>query len=314
MHDLNIAFCLEDPLYCRRLRDYLTQTAQEETAFHFFTCRQDFQEASEKQAFSVVLAGSSFLEDQLQKRNDTLLILLDEGSVSQELSGYPCIQMFQPADRLIRELYDCIGETGPKDRVFTTGKQCIAITGLVDQGKQHKFTMQLAAKLSEETSVLYVNFMDFPGITHEEEPVSRDLSDLLYYSLTDAERFTLKTRAVISKQDGYDTIPPAVNPENLHELKAEEYERFFRMLIERTTYRVILLDFGFLLPGFRKLMKQFDRVAVLTDQTTEESRRSACQRFFQKAEQGDMIEFINCAEGDLSDWSSRLYKGGDPNG
>ena len=129
-----------------------------------------------------------------------------------------------------------------------------------------------------------MNFCDFPGLSgFLNQEFTKDLSELLYYSRLEEDRFYGKLSTVIEHNNGFDLIPPAANPENLHEFNAEEYQSFFTKLCERTPYQTILIDFGFVLPGFRELLRRC--MAVLLPESEgalSEHRRTAFLEWFKE--------------------------------
>ena len=253
-----MAICAPDPKYCERLAEYFGRHRTDRADIRVFCDRKRFQEENEKGIFQTVLLEESFFPE--EQNSETRYILLNEGRISEDWKDFPTIFQFQSADHLLRELFSMTTEF-EENSIYTGGKELIGVYSPHQHDLQMAFSLGLAEVLSEKRRVLYLNFMDCAGFgSLLGEEYQGDLGDLLYYVKTGQERLSGRLSGMIYQLGRISYIPPAVNPENLHEADREDYERLLRFLTDKTDYETIVLDFGAMLPGFGELLARCDRI------------------------------------------------------
>ena len=261
MRAIRLAFGIKDQRYGKKLSEYLAVHPRELFTVTVFSDPAKLNR--KKEQFDAVLAEEEFLSKKEKEIKAPVQILLRDQTASLEVKDFPGISMYQTVDGILKEVLTLLGDAVPRDSLYLGGKQVIAVFSPDGDRDQMLLSLHLAERLSKETRILYVNFCDFPGLSgYLGREFGKDLSELLYYSRQDAERFYGKLSTVIEQYNGFDLIPPAANPENLHEFTAEEYRNFFTKLCERTPYQTILIDFGFVLPGFLDLLKRCNAVLL----------------------------------------------------
>ncbi len=282
---MKIALGVTDRRYGERLSEYFAEKQREDVKLSWFRDPKEMKEEKNTGDFEVILAEEEYFLDPKTVRDIPLKILLHEGTAPEELKTLPSIEKYSSVEKILQQVYSLLGEEGPKDRVYLGGKQMIAVYSPAMAEGQIWFSRALAKRLAVKGELLYLCFMDFPGVRANEEDSVSDLSELLYYSRKGETHFMNRLKAAVIRQDGFDTVPCAKNPENLHEFSAEEYEKFFKIMLERSAYRVIIVDFGFLLPGFIRLMRLFSTL-YLPMKNTELSRirQEAFEEYWRKSE------------------------------
>lgn len=286
-----LAICARDSAYLRRLAEYLGRQKRDHPDIRFFSERERYLSEDAEGIFGAVLLEESFFPE--EPHGSTRYILLNEGMVPEEWKGFPTIFKYQSADNLLRELLSQTAEFGEKS-VYTGGKELIAVYSPHQHDLQMAFSLGMAEILSRKRRTLYLNFMDCAGFEQQfQETYRGDLGDLLYYVKTGEERLFGKLNSMTYRIGEVDYIPPALNPENLHEAGSEDYEAFLQYLTDKTDYEVIVLDFGEILPGFAELLSRCDRIfCPMQDGGMNEARKQQFLSYLRMDEGTDLAERV----------------------
>ena len=257
MHKPRIAICVADQSYCEKLVAYLAGEKQKHAEVYVFSEPEVFWGSAERVDFHAALMEEVFFEKERIYNGVTRFILMHEGAVAEKWQDFPTIYKYQTVDAILREIYGLIGDDQTEEGVYPGGKELIGVYSPHGHDLQIAFSLGLAEILAEKKRVLYLNLMDcagFEGLFGETYPV--DLGDLLYFARKGGDRFFRKLSTMLYKTGDADYIPPAQNPEILHEATKEDYGQLLSLLCEKTDYQTIVMDFGALIPGFSELMQR----------------------------------------------------------
>ena len=261
MHKPRIAVCVADRSYCEKLVAYLAGEKQKHAEVYVFSDPEVFWGSAERLDFHAALMEEPFFENDRIYTGITRFILMNEGVVAEKWRDFPTIYKYQKVDAILREIYGLIGEYQTEDGIYPRGKELIGVYSPHGHDLQIPFSLGLTEILAEKKRVLYLNLMDcagFEGLFGESYTV--DLGDLLYFARKGGERFFQKLGMMLYKTGDADYIPPAHNPEVLHEATKEDYEQLLALLCEKTDYQTIVIDFGVVIPGFAELMQRFEKL------------------------------------------------------
>lgn len=284
-----LAVCANDAAYLQRLAEYLGRQRHDQVELRVFHDRDRFLSEDAKGLFGAALIEEGFFPEQMQQT--TRYILLNEGMVSEEWKGFPTIFKYQSADHLLRELLSQTSEF-EESSIYTGGKELIAVYSPHQHDLQMAFSLGMAELFSRKKRVLYLNFMDCAGFEQQfQEAYQGDLGDLLYYVRNGEERFSGKLTAMTYRTGEVYYVPPAVNPENVHEAGKEDYGRFLQYLTDRTDYEMIILDFGVILPGFAELLARCDRIyCPVREGEINEARKQQFLNYLRMDQGSDLAE------------------------
>ncbi len=260
MHKPRIAICVADPSYCEKLVAFLAGEKQRHSEVYVFSDPDVFWGSAERVDFHAALMEEMFFENDRIYTGITRFILMNEGMVAEKWRDFPTIYKYQTVDAILREIYGLIGEYQTEEGIYPSGKELIGVYSPHGHDLQIAFSLGLAEILAEQKRVLYLNFMDcagFEGLFDETYPT--DLGDLLYFARKGGERFYQKLGTMLYKTEHADYVPPAHNPEILHEATKEDYEHLITLLCEKTDYQMIVMDFGAMIPGFAELMQKCEK-------------------------------------------------------
>ena len=225
MHKLTLAVCAEDEAYLRRLSEYLISRRGDEIGLRIYSEKEAFQQEDEKGVHDAALVEAAFLKKEMLRKKQGQYILLSEGEVPEKWKELPAIYKFQSADNLIREVFS-MTEGTEESSVFTGGKELIGVYSPHQADHQISFSLRLSEELAGKGRVLYLNLMDCAGFEERfGEQYTSDIGDLIYYAKTAENRFEHKLHSMIYRRGAVDYVPPARNPENMHEALFEDYER-----------------------------------------------------------------------------------------
>ena len=105
--------------------------------------------------------------------------------------------------------------------------------------------MTLGEILAEKSRTLYLNLEDYHALSVlGAGDWHLDLSDLLYQYRLDTEKVVPRLPGCIRRFTRLEFIPPSFSPEDLRDVKGEEWTGFIRLITETGMYQDIILDLG----------------------------------------------------------------------
>lgn len=256
MQKIKIAVCDTETVYCERLTEYLVSQGRENCEILMYTNPDAFWEDQRTRNCHAALMGEEFWRVYVHEGGVTRYIYLCEDKVPDEWNEFPAIYKYQSAENIMREIYGLIEEPEESRGAFLGNKEIIGVYSPHQHELQSMFTLTMARMLGEQEKVLYLNFMDCAGFADlYGESYEQDIADLLYVTRAQAASFGTRLRSMTHSIGGVDYIPPAVNPENLHEAGKEDYMNLLQLICKRTDYDVVIIDFGAMVPGFYEMLR-----------------------------------------------------------
>ena len=257
MAKIKIVICDTQTAYCERMTTYFMNRRKGEFEVRTYTDPEKFWEEIGTLTSHAVLMSEAFWKDEVFEGSVMRFIFLYEERIPEKWNSFPAIYKYQSVENIIREILGLIEEKGEAGRICVGSKQLIGIYSPHQHELQSVFALTVAKLLSEKEKVLYLNFMDCAGFgSFSGEDYEQDIGDLLFMARGSLTSFGTKLKAMVHKLGDIDYIPPALNPENLHEASAEDYKNLLQLIDKSTDYSVILMDFGMMLPGFYELIRE----------------------------------------------------------
>lgn len=311
MRKILIAVCDTDGSYGEKLGEWFSLQRGEKLQSMFFSTPESFWEYHGSKKPDIVLLGTGFLDDpaiceeimgqrkRVQEespkggKDEILWMYLRTLDSKEPIPAYirdlPAVDKYQPASRILREIFtvyqqwenETLNEVSEEREVIGIYSPCHSIW-------QTPFALTFAQGLAQEEKVLYVNLQEcagFGGWFGEE--YEKDLLDVMYLCLNDGGNIAHCVGSALYTMEGVDYIPPAKDGGCLGEISAEDYLKFVKLLAEHSGYRVILLDFGMMVPGFFQLLEVCSKVYIVTE--AEELCKASLQQFRQMAERQENI-------------------------
>lgn len=273
MDRLSVVICEEDRTYGEKLTAWLAEQGKEEVMAYYFSEEEKLRIYYQKEPPDIILIGKSFAEipwisEKITgEERKSLWIYLEEDAIQMEEKNginIPVIEKNQPATAISRQIfreYECgrykeHGISYRKTEIigwYTPG----------GSGWQTPLALTMAAVLGRKEKVLYLNLKECAGFDGWfQEKYDLDIMDLIYMAVENEKNFMQKIKSLVYVMEGFDYVPPVLDSHLLGETSSREYEEFLRILETKAPYDVILLDMGFMLPGFFRILEKCSCIYV----------------------------------------------------
>ncbi|MEY8391196.1 hypothetical protein D3Z36_04490 [Lachnospiraceae bacterium] len=286
MRKIMIAVCDTDAAYGKKLGEWISLEHEEKFTGVSFSSVQCFQESCSSQNADIVLVGKQFLEDPLlrqellkqkteeerqiqnaQEKPMWVYLCGQEEEVPLCMQGFPTVAKYQPASRILREVFVYYQNWGnSREPGSTAEKEVIGIYSPGHSIWQTPFALTFAQALGQREKLLYVNLKECAGFSGWFlEEYEKDLLDVMYLCLSNEVNVSDCVNSALYCVEGIHYIPPAKDGGCLGEISAEDYISFVKLLAAKSGYDVILLDFGMMIPGFYRLLEKCSKVYITTE-------------------------------------------------
>lgn len=286
MSKIIIAVCDTDGVYAERLGEWISLEHRGELQAMSFCSPECFLENFSIHRPDIILLDQGFLEhvrvrellkqqkarDERKKESwqeDTMWLYLhgEELADTAHVLGLMAVEKYQPASQILREVFFYYqqwgGRTHAEDGV---NKEIIGIYSPGHSIWQTPFALTFAHALTQREKVLYINFKECAGFEGWfQEKYERDLLDVMYLCLSNEVNIMDCVNSALYTLEGVHYIPPAEDGGCLSEVTAQDYIKFVQLLERKSSYDVILLDFGMMIPGFYQLLDLCSRVYITTE-------------------------------------------------
>ena len=124
-----------------------------------------------------------------------------------------------------------------------------------------RFAMRMGRVLSESIPTLYLNLEGYSGLNYYlPEESGMNLGDLLYYMKQESINPVWKISTLISHMNGLDYIAPIRAEQDFREVTKEEWNQLLDLILEKSIYKVIILDLGDTVDGLYDLLGRCSKV------------------------------------------------------
>lgn len=312
MRKILIAVCDTDGAYGEKLGEWLSLQRGEKLQGMFFSSPERFLEYHDSRKQDIVLLGRGFLDNPqiyekiIRQRKDVhkeargdgegevLWMYLRAADSREQVPDYirelPAVDKYQPASRILREIFSVYRKWEEEMPNEVSGnREVIGIYSPSHSIWQTPFALTFAQGLAQKEKVLYVNLQECAGFRGWfGEEYERDLLDVMYLCLNNGGNVAHCVSSALYSMEGIDYIPPAEDGGCLGEISAQDYLRFVKLLSENSGYRVILLDFGMMVPGFFQLLQICSKVYIVSE--CGELSKAPQQQFQQMADRQEDIQ------------------------
>lgn len=267
MKKVTVALCETQDTYRERLAEFLMHRRGGRFIVYTFSTQYVFREKQKENTFDLVLLGTGFEKVEQKEGEEGLYIRLAETPDWPQEMG-PTIFKYQSGEEILRCMFGYYLKLGRVSASINGGsKDVIGVYSPTHSRLRTPFALTMAELLSGEKRVLYVNLGEWAGFGGWfEEEYHRDLADLLYLISGYGSQVEGLLESVLHTVNRVDYIPPMADAQLLNEARAEDYQELLQLLVEKTGYEVILLDFGVMVPGFFSLLNQCSSIYGVVDQ------------------------------------------------
>lgn len=257
MNRVNLAVCDRDEMYCTRLCEYLRDHLELSFDIHSFTEADKLLGFSEENRIHLLIISEQVLatidRDRSHKPFRNIIVLDEENPAQrvaeeQEPGRIKYVNKYMPAAKIIDSVLDFCTDAPDEFSdlgVKRNGARCSVIgffTPLSRTG-QTSLAISMGEMLAKEKKTMFLSFESFsslPGILGV-EPES-DITDLLYYSGCEKEKFCLYLEKIKFTRNGLDYVAPAGTSQQIREFKSTRITELIDLLAREAGYEYIILD------------------------------------------------------------------------
>lgn len=267
MKKVTVAICDVQDAYRERLAEYLMHKRAGQLQVYTFSLQHVFLEKEKDETFDIILLGKGFEKLSEKKLRDGLYVHLEE-TPEWPREREPAIFKYQSGEEILRCMFAHYLKLGRMNTgVNGSEKEIIGVYSPTHNRLQTPFALTMAQLLAGEKRVLYVNLGEWAGFGDWfQQEYHRDLADLLYLISGYGNQVQGILESVLHTVNRMDYIPPMTDAQLLCQATPEDYQGLLNLLVEKTEYEVILLDFGVMVPGFFSLLEQCTSIYCVADQ------------------------------------------------
>ncbi|MFP3155727.1 hypothetical protein LQZ18_15120 [Lachnospiraceae bacterium ZAX-1] len=277
MTTISIAVCDEDKAYGAKLTEYAASERRDKCHLYFYSNPEIICRELGETSFDVVLLGKGFwgiqgLSDfkNSDKGKNMIFLGLSEGKSTPPaklFEGMPMIAKYQSGEQIVREVYHHVQNSRKEEEeigFFREERDIVGIYSPCHSLLQTPFALTLAKLYANDKKVLYLNFAECAGFKYWfSEDYKRDMGDLLYMISVDPCNFSSKLGSVLYTMEQIDYVAPIADSQLLCEASPKDYLTLLGLLVDKTEYTTIILDFGIMIPGFFSLLEQCTSIYML---------------------------------------------------
>lgn len=260
-----------DKEYIESFSEYLKGQNRKGIIFNFFTDCSALLEYCEEEVMDLIIIAEYLFTDPdthniLAKYPDKIVILGDEKEITH-VDDFICIYRFQKADSVISNILDICAErmtTKVNNHRYSrkVKSKRIGFFSPIGRCGKTRSTIELAKRLTGEGyKVLVINLEEFSSIDWYLGSVNdNNISDLLFYFLSGAGCFEIKSDAIIKNYQGFDYISPVKCVDDLRNIEYEVWESFISSLISYRGYEVVIVEISNMVKDYFKLLDNMDMI------------------------------------------------------
>ncbi len=245
-------------------------------------------------AIDLLLVSAKMMCDEIRRMNIRKIMVLSDGEVVGECSGYPSVYKYQSSESLVAEVMSCYARQDHAQPFYAAKRDAkvIGIYSPIGRCGKTSFAIALCQILAKTRRVLYINLEDFAGFhgLFEQEP-SCDLTDVMYFLRQKRGNVVMKLNSALQRIGNVDCIAPAFSPQDIREIHPEEWVRLLQDLVAYSTYQVLVLDIGQTPEDVLTLLASCSRIymPICTDMVSE-AKIEQYERLLREQEETDILE------------------------
>lgn len=274
-----LAILDRDEVYAKRMVEFMNRKQKIPFRIGVFSSREALEEYAKTSKIDLLLLAENSSKDGDYKALATHVILLDEGS--GEKSEYVNhIYKYQSAENIMKNLMWYLSESD----FLLPGKngnretKIITFYTPINRCLQTSTALRMAGVLAEKKRVLFINLEPYSTLENLLQKKFREnLSDLLYYSGDDMDKFAYRLSGMILTENKVDILPPIISPEDLISIEKERWLAFFSHIKETHCYDVVVVDLGEAVQGYLDLLGGSDQVLQIVKE--DEASKAVLEKY-----------------------------------
>lgn len=289
-----LVLCDREEEYAQLMTEFLQRHREVPWKVHTYTDVKELMDGEgDGQSDVLLISERTYHEDVLRLHTKRMVILRENGVL--EADKYTFIDKYQQAMDVLQQLLELYLEvadiTIPGG--MRRGKQkLLGIYSPVRRCRQTTFALTLAQMLAENHRTLYLNFEHYVGISELCADVGgRDLADLLYFLMTDDDKFAIRFHTMVKHLGNLDYVPPMKSGQNMLFVQAKEWMKLFQRIDQLDDYEIIILDLSESMQGLFDLLRMCDKVFTLTgEDRVAQGKLAEYERLLDAYEYEDVLQ------------------------
>lgn len=290
----------EEANYAEKLASYIRKEESGKIDAAWYADREKLLAHQSGKEPEIFLLGSEFWQEEYLSKllcgaNQRILVLLTQDATEKILMQHPVIDKYQPAQEVIRQIYELSADYIEDDSIWMGNKQrMFGICAPWNYELSMLFSLVMAQILGEEQRVLYVSLQECYGMNRFVEVAhEKNLTNIVCALRQHHSNPGAMARSVIMELGKADYIPSADNPQNIFELTAEDYRRLILTVREQLDYELILWEAGMMGHGMVAWMEQCQIIyCPYQEELFLSERKSQIEHILQFHERPDLFSKI----------------------
>ncbi len=253
--------------YACNLMEYLADRQSVPFETLVFGSVEALRAFTEQSALDLLLVSDKMMCDEIRHMNIRRIIVLSEGEILQDHDEYPLVYKYQSSESLVAEVMSCYARQEMAQPAFLAKKNMTVCAVYSPVGRCGKtcFALTMGQILAQNRTVLYINMEGYAGFSALlDGRAPSDISDVMYFLRQNRGSVIMKLNSAVQKMGRLDYLPPAQSPQDLREIRMEEWSRLLEELAAYSSYETVILDVGNLVDEVFALLAQCDVIYMPT--------------------------------------------------
>lgn len=273
----------EEAAFVQALMNYVNRNAKIPILIFAFTNIADVKEYIREHEVDLLIMPDVMLGEAICNHLSTPVLWMVEEWISGELEEDNKIIRYSSASEYVKKMLLLLSN---QNKLFQEGRDCVSIAVYspiggkeVSRFAQLLSSAQLQTEQNPYKTGIYLPWEEF---CEEIDPHCR-MEELLYHVKQHTGNISMKMKTLSCSTQGYDTIPNAVDYQELRELTMEDLHWLFQTLKKEGYYHFLIADIG---PGSLptlELLTEFDVIYLPYVRVTDSGKRLEC--FLQNMQQ-----------------------------
>lgn len=242
-----LAVCDTESGYACNFAEYMNRRKRLPFEAEAFTDVERLKEYAGENPLDILMIAEADMDRSVERIPAEKLIILSEDK-KKEQGEHKCIYKYQSVESIVREVMEYCAQTRPFPAVYTAAEEKLRVIGVYSPaGRCGKTLFSLSAGqiLAQEREVLYINMEDYSGFEQLfDRNYEKNLGDLVYAMRSGKINLMWKLESVAEKMGNLSYLPPVQSPEDLRNIRFQEWVQILQLIRESRKYEVVILDIG----------------------------------------------------------------------
>lgn len=289
-----LVLCDREEEYAQLMSEFIRTHKELPWKIRTYTDVEELMHKEKDRAIDVMAVSERTYQEKLATLKPLRTVILNESGLRQ-WEQFVNIDKYQQAQNVLQSLLEVYLEVAEIVLPGLKRPDNVRFIGLyspVRRCRQTTFALTLAQMLSANYRTLYLNFEHYVGLSElGAESGERDLADLLYFLMTEDEKFKLRLQTMVKHIGNLDYVPPMKSGQNLITVKPKEWIRLLERIGALGEYEIVILDLSESMQGLFDLLRFCSKVFTLTgDDGIAQGKLTEYEQILAAYEYKDVLE------------------------